>query len=75
MRRGSRMGGGGAMEEAGMKHVAVRDMDMDMLRGFAKNKNSKNPRLLLKWVGGGSRSQSDFFFFFGNHLKIGLNQF
>ena len=31
-------------------------------RGFAKKKNSKNPRLLWKWVGGSSRSHSEFFF-------------
>ena len=31
------------------------------IRGFAKKKNSKNPRLLWKWVGG-SRSHSDIFF-------------
>ena len=31
------------------------------IRGFAKKKNSKNPSLLWKWVGG-SRSHSEFFF-------------
>ena len=35
-----------------------------MVRGFAKEKNSKNPRLLWKWVGG-SRSHSEFCNFFG----------
>ena len=30
------------------------------LRGFAKEKKPKNPRLLWKWVGG-SRSHSEFF--------------
>ena len=34
------------------------------IRGFAKKKNSKNPRLLWKWVGG-SRSHSEFFDVFG----------
>ena len=29
------------------------------VRGFAKKKNSQNPRLLWKWVGG-SRSHSEF---------------
>ena len=33
---------------------------MDILRGFAKKKNSKNPRLLWKWVVG-SRCHLEFF--------------
>ena len=33
---------------------------MSLIKGFAKKKNSKNPRLIWKWVGG-SRSDSDFF--------------
>ena len=42
-----------------------------LVRGFAKKKNSKNPRLLWKWVGG-----SRIFFFFGeNGPKIALNQY
>ena len=44
------------------------------VRGFAKKNNSKNPRLLWKWVGG-SRSHSEFFFGGGNHPKIALNQY
>ena len=42
------------------------------LRGFAKKKNSKNPRLLWKWVGG-SRSHSEFLCV-ENRPKIALNQ-
>ena len=38
-----------------------------------RRKNSKNPRLLWKWVGGSS-SHSEFFFL-QNHLKIALNQY
>ena len=44
---------------------------LHLIRGFAKNFFSKNPRLLWKWVGG-SRSHSDFFFF-ENCPKIALN--
>ena len=42
-----------------------------VLRGSAKKKNSKNPSLLGKWVGG-SKSHSDFFW--ENRHKIALNQ-
>ena len=34
---------------------------VEALEGLCKEKNSKNPRLLWKWVGG-SRSHSGFFF-------------
>ena len=44
-----------------------------LLKGSCKeNKNSKNPSLLWKWVGG-SRSHSDFFV--ENHPEIALNQY
>ena len=36
-------------------------ISVKLLKGFAKKKNSKNPRLLWKWVGG-SRFHSNFFF-------------
>ena len=47
--------------------------DQHLLRGFAKKKNSKNPRLLWKWVGG-SRSLGHFFVW-KNRPKIALNQY
>ena len=41
-----------------------------LLRGFAKlKKNSKNPKIIWKWVGG-SRSHLDFFFKLKNCPKI-----
>ena len=44
------------------------------VRGFAKKKNSKNPRLLGKWVGGWVRSHTDFLLL-ENRPKIALNQY
>ena len=46
---------------------------MTAIRGFAKLKKSKNPRLMWKWVGG-SRSHSEFSSL-ENRPKIALNQY
>ena len=54
-----------------VSHNIAENYHMRAFRGFAKKKNSKNPRLLWKWVGG---SRSHYFFFIENHPKIALNQ-
>ena len=56
----------------GIGDGAGREEPMNV-RGFAKKTNSKNPRLLWKWVGG-SRSHSEFVVV-ENRPKIALSQY
>ena len=51
-------------------HTQYHETSRSSMRGSARETNSKNPRLLWKWVGG-SKSHSDFF---ENRPKLALNQ-